>query len=67
MEGNFPLDGKNRRSRLWIISVFLSGAFLIGLYGFLLAVDSQGGSELVVLLLMGAVFCLAAVLSGLYN
>ena len=67
MEGNFPLDGKNRRSRLWHIPVFLSGAFLIGLYGFLRAVDSQAGSELVVLLLMGAVFCLAAVLSGLYN
>ena len=29
--------------------------------------DSQTGSELVVLLLMGAAFCLAAVLSGLYN
>lgn len=67
MEGNFPLDGKNRRLRLWRIPFFLSGAFLIGLCGFLRAVDSQTGSELVVLLLMGAVFCLAAVLSGLYN
>ena len=67
MEGNFPLDGKNRRLRLWRIPVFLSGAFLIGLCGFLRAVDSQTGSELVVLLLMGTVFCLAAVLSGLYN
>ena len=67
MEGNFPLDGKNRRLRLWRIPVFLSGAFLIGLCGFLRAVDSQTGSELVVLLLMGVVFCLAAVLSGLYN
>ena len=67
MEGNFPLDGKNRRLRLWRIPVFLSGAFLIGLCGFLRAVDSQAGSELVVLLLMGTVFCLVAVLSGLYN
>lgn len=67
MDGNFPLGGKNRRSRLWSISVFLFGAFLIGLCGFLRAVDSQAGSELVVLLLMGTVFCLAAVLSRLYN
>ena len=51
MEGNFPLDGKNRRLRLWHIPFFLTGAFLIGLCGFLRAVDSQTGSELVALLL----------------
>ena len=67
MDGNFPLGGKNQRSRIWSIPVFLSGAFLIGLYGFLRTVDSQAGSDLVVLFLMGAGFCLTAVLSGLYN
>lgn len=67
MEGIFPLGGKTRRSRIWSALTFLSGAFLIGLCGFLKAVDPQAGSELAVLCLLGTCFCLWAVLSMLYN
>ena len=67
MEHNFPLGGKTRRSRIRSTLTFLSGAFLIGLCGFLKVVDFQAGSELAVLCLLGACFCLAAVLSVLYN
>lgn len=67
MEGNFPLGGKTRRLRIWSALTFLSGAFLIGLCGFLKVVDSQSGSELAVLCLLGTCFCLWAVLSMLYN